>query len=52
MQMGLFQNSQEIAEPVYISDVKKDAPVQFIEGMGIKSGVDSLDALWQNFHGE
>ncbi|RKD32388.1 AraC family transcriptional regulator [Lacrimispora algidixylanolytica] len=41
-------NRREIAEPVYFTGVKKDMPIQFIDG--IESGVDPLDTLWQNFH--
>lgn len=43
-------NRREIAEPVYFTGVKKDMPIQFIDGLGIESGVDPLDALWRNFH--
>ena len=43
-------NRREIAEPVYFTGVKKDVPIQFIDGLGIESGIDPLGALWQNFH--
>ncbi|RCX17213.1 AraC family transcriptional regulator [Anaerobacterium chartisolvens] len=43
-------NRQEITEPVYFTGIKKDMPVQFVNGLGIESGVDPLNALWQNFH--
>ncbi len=43
-------NRREITEPIYFTGVKNDMPVQFMDGLGIESGVDPLDALWQNFH--
>ncbi len=43
-------NRREIAEPVYFTGVKKDVPIQFIDGLGIESGIDPLGTLWQNFH--
>ena len=43
-------NRREITEPVYFTGVKKDMPVQFIDGLGTESGVDPLDSLWRNFH--
>ena len=41
---------RENTEPVYFTGVKKDMPIQFIDGLGIESWVDSLDTLWRNFH--
>ena len=41
---------QQITEPSYFIGVKKDMPVQFIEGLGTESGVDPLDILWRSFH--
>lgn len=43
-------NRREIEEPVYFTGVKMDMPIQFIEGLGIESGIDPLEALWRNFH--
>lgn len=42
-------NRREVAKPVYFIGVKKDMPVQFIDGLGTESGVDPLDTLWRNF---
>ncbi len=43
-------NRRELTEPVYFIGVKKDMPVQFIDGLGTESGIDPLDTLWRNFH--
>lgn len=43
-------NRREITEPIYFTGVKKDMPIQLIDGLGIESGVDPLDTLWRSFH--
>lgn len=43
-------NRKKITEPVYFVGVKKDLPVQFIDGLGTESGIDPLDTLWRHFH--
>lgn len=43
-------NRQEITEPVYFTGLKTDMPIQFIEGLGVESGVDPLGTLWKGFH--
>lgn len=43
-------NRQQITEPTYFAGIKKDMPVQYIEGLGTESGVDPLDTLWRSFH--
>jgi AraC family transcriptional regulator len=43
-------NRQQITEPIYFIGVKKDMPVEFVDGLGTESGVDPLDTLWRNFH--
>ncbi|GAU78837.1 helix-turn-helix domain-containing protein [Fusibacter sp. 3D3] len=45
-------NRKEITEPVHFIGLKKDIPVQFIEGLGTESGIDPLDTLWRNFHNQ
>ena len=43
-------NKKVITEPVHFIGVKKDLPVDFINGLGTESGVDPLDTLWRSFH--
>lgn len=43
-------NRKKITKPVYFIGVKKDMPIQFIDGLGTESGVDPLEILWRNFH--
>ena len=43
-------NRQQIVEPIYFIGLKKDVPVQFIDGLGTESGVDPLDTLWRSLH--
>lgn len=43
-------NRQQITEPIYFTGMKKDIPLQYMEGLGVESGVDPLDALWRSFH--
>lgn len=43
-------NRRQITEPIYFTGIKKDMPVQYIDGLGTESGVDPLDTLWQSFH--
>lgn len=43
-------NRQQITEPIYFTGIKKDVPVQFIDGLGTESGIDPLDTLWRSFH--
>ncbi|OPX44434.1 right origin-binding protein [Ruminiclostridium hungatei] len=45
-------NRRKTTEPVCFTGVKKDMPVQFIDGLGIESGIDPLGTLWQNFHAQ
>lgn len=41
---------RHISEPEFFIGLEKKMPVQFIEGLGIESGVDPLDTLWRTFH--
>lgn len=41
---------QQMAEPVRFIGLKKKMPVQFIEGLGVESGVDPLANLWESLH--
>ncbi len=43
-------NRKEITEPLYFTGIKKDVPVQVVDGLGTESGVDPLDTLWRRFH--
>lgn len=43
-------NKRQIKEPICFIGIKKDVPVQLIEGLGTESGVDPLDSLWRSFH--
>jgi AraC family transcriptional regulator len=43
-------NKRQINEPVYFIGIKKDVPVELIEGFGTESGIDPLDSLWRSFH--
>lgn len=43
-------NRQHRTEPVYYTGIKKDIPVQYIDGLGTESGIDPLDTLWRSFH--
>lgn len=43
-------NRQQITKPIYFTGVKKDMPVQFVDGLGTESGIDPLDTLWRSFH--
>lgn len=43
-------NRRNINEPIYYTGIKKDIPLQFVDGLGTESGVDPLDTLWKSFH--
>jgi len=43
-------NQQQITDPIYFTGIKKDMPVQYIDGLGIESGDDPLDTHWRSFH--
>lgn len=43
-------NRREIGEPVSFTGLSKKMPVQFIDGLGNKSGEDELAVLWQTIH--
>lgn len=43
-------NRRQLKNPVYFLGLEKKVSVQFVEGLGIKSGVDPLAALWNDFH--
>ena len=45
-------NRQVITESTYYTGIKKEYPVQLINGLGIESGEDPLDSLWRLFHNE
>ncbi|MCH1982001.1 AraC family transcriptional regulator [Ruminococcus sp. OA3] len=36
--------------PEYFIGMEKKMPVQFLDGLGVESGVDPLDTLWRTFH--
>lgn len=41
---------RELDRPEYYIGLEVDTPIQFINGLGIESGQDPLDALWRTFH--
>lgn len=41
---------KKLLEPEYYVGLETKTPIQFIEGLGIKSGIDPLDKFWRNFH--
>lgn len=43
-------NRKEITKPLYFTGIKKEIPVQLLDGLGTESGVDPLDSLWRSFH--
>lgn len=43
-------NRRIITEPTYFIGINLDVPISFAENLGIGSGVDPLDTLWNNFH--
>ncbi len=43
-------NRRSVTEPIQFIGFEKEMPVQFVEGLGTESGVDPLDALWNEFH--
>jgi len=45
-------NRRKTTEPVCFTGVKKDMPVQFVDGLGIESGIDPLGTLWRDFHAQ
>ncbi len=43
-------NRQRLTQPIHFVGLEKKMPVQFVDGLGTKSGVDPLDTLWRDFH--
>ncbi|WP_352401212.1 helix-turn-helix domain-containing protein [Anaerotignum sp.] len=43
-------NRQKLVKPKHFIGLVKKMPVQFVEGLGTKSGIDPLDTLWRDFH--
>lgn len=43
-------NRQQINDSINFIGMKKDIPLQFMAGLGIESGIDPLDQLWNDFH--
>lgn len=43
-------NRRQLTQPLHFVGNEKKMPVQFVEGLGIESGVDPLDTLWRDFH--
>ena len=43
-------NRRRAAGPVCFLGLEKRMPVQFVSGLGIESGVDTLDSLWKSLH--
>ena len=41
---------KQIREPQIFIGKEAKAPIRFVEGLGVESGEDPLDALWRNFH--
>jgi len=41
---------RQIAESEFFIGLEKKMPVQFVEGLGIESGVDPLETIWKTFH--
>lgn len=45
-------NRRELVEPICFIGAKQDVPIQHLDGLGTESGIDPLDALWQNVHAQ
>jgi len=45
-------NRRQLTEPIQFIGLKKKMPAQFVEGLGIESGVNALDTLWRKFHNQ
>ncbi len=41
---------EKLMQPIQFIGLVKKMPVDFIQGLGIESGVDPLDTLWREFH--
>lgn len=41
---------KKIEDPIYFIGMKKDVPIQHLDGLGTESGVDPLGTHWQHFH--
>lgn len=41
---------KKLMQPIQFIGLVKKMPVDFIQGLGIESGVDPLDTLWREFH--
>lgn len=50
--MVLEIERKQLIAPIQFIGLEKKMPVQFVEGLGIASGVDPLDTLWRRFHKE
>lgn len=43
-------NRRALTKPVHFAGLKKELPIQFVEGLGVESGADPLAVLWQSLH--
>ena len=43
-------NRRQLTAPIHFIGLNKKMPIQFVEGLGVESGVNALVTLWQTFH--
>lgn len=43
-------NRRQLTEPIHFIGLEKKMPVQFVDDLGVESGVDPLAALWDDLH--
>lgn len=43
-------NRRQLSQPIPFIGLDKKMPVQFVDTLGVESGVDPLAALWDDFH--
>lgn len=45
-------NRRQLLDPIHFMGLEKKMPVQFVDGLGTESGIDTLDTLWRDFHSQ
>lgn len=45
-------NRKQVSHPINFTGLKKDIPLQQIDGLGTESGPDPMDILWKSFHAQ
>ena len=43
-------NRRKLTTPIHFIGLNKKMPIQFVEGLGVESGVNALVTLWQSLH--